>query len=753
MTNKKEISASKLMADAKFYGDYSRFNEEKGRYESWDEAVERVMSMHKEKYAAVLTPELYAIFMEIEEAYKAQEMLGAQRALQFGGKQLLRKNAKMYNCVSSYVDRPAFFGEFMWLLLCGAGAGFSVQRHHIDKLPALQPRNKSVKKFVVPDSIEGWAQAFDVLFSSFFIGGGKHPEFERHPVWFDLSQIRPKGAEISGGFKAPGPEPLQHALTKVELLLSKVEKGAKLRPIEAYDACMYMADAVISGGVRRSATICLFSKDDEEMIRAKTGSWFVDNPQRGRSNNSVMLLRDEVTFEEFKQIMKSVEDSGEPGFIFTDSLEFTFNPCVEIGKFPVTVEGVSGWQGCNLSEINGGKSVSEEVFYRQCRVASAIATLQAGYTDFEFLSPASKQIFEHEALIGVSITGWMNNPHILFNEEILRKGAQIVKEVNKLVAGMIGIRPAARTTCAKPSGNASVLLQTFSGIHGGHAPRFLRHVQMNNEMEVLKAFKKSFPEMVEPSVWSTNGTDSVIAFPIISKEGSKFREELLGVKMLEYVKLAQQVWVEEGTNVELCRHPKLRHNISNTISVDNWEDVTQYLYENRQWFCGVSLMAASGDKAFPQAPFTEVLTEQQIVDKYGAAALFASGLVTRALDSFGDLWKAVSTASGYGEDLSMPSHENSAKRDWVRQFLKFAGNHFPEFTMESASGTKIVEGDLNKAGDLLKDVYNLHKWSKITRNLPDYEVDIRDYLGRKEFVDVGTLSGAACAGGDCEITF
>lgn len=754
MQNNKEINASGLMAQAKFYGDYSRFDEAKGRYETWDEAVERVMNMHKEKYAAVLTPELYGIFMEIEEAYKDKMMLGAQRALQFGGPQLLRKNAKMYNCVSSYCDRPAFFGEFMWLLLCGAGAGFSVQRHHIAKLPGVKLRKKSVKKFVVPDSIEGWSQAFDVLFSSFFVDGGKHPEYAGHPIWFDLSEIRPRGALISGGFKAPGPEPLQHALTKVELLLSKAASDGKrnLRPIEAYDACMFMADAVISGGVRRSATICLFSKDDEEMIRAKTGSWFEDNPQRGRSNNSVMLLRDEVSFEEFAAIMKSVEDSGEPGFIFTDSLEFTFNPCVEIGKLPVTVDGRSGWQGCNLAEINGGKMDTKEKFYRACRVASALCTLQAGYTDFDFLGPESKEIFEREALIGVSITGWMNNPSILFDEEVLREGARIVKETNKQVAAMIGINQAARTTCAKPSGNASVLLETFSGIHGGHAKRVLRHAQFNNEMEVLKAFKEKFPAMVEDSVWSTNKTDSVIAFPLIAKEGSIFRADLLGVKMLEYVKKAQQVWVEEGTNVELCTHPKLRHNISNTISVDSWEEVTKYLYENRQWFCGVSLMAASGDKAFPQAPFTEVLTEVEIVGKYGAAALFAAGVVTRALDAFGDLWKAVSTAQGYGEDLSLPSHENAAKRDWVRQFLKFAANHFPVERTAAEQQFDVPQGDLSMTGDLLKDVYNLHKWTKITRSL-DTQADIRDFVGAKQYVDVGTLAGAACAGGVCEIQF
>lgn len=746
-TRMTEISTTDLMADTKFFADYARFNEATGQYESWDEAVDRVMAMHRTKYADKMNDELEGVFELITQAYKKKAILGAQRALQFGGEQLLRKNAKMYNCVSSYIDRPEFFGEYMWLMLCGCGAGFSVQKQHIAKLPNVRARSKSVKKFVVPDSIEGWAQAFDVLFSSFFVGGGKHPEYEGHPVWFDLSQIRPKGAMISGGFKAPGPEPLQHALTKVELLLSKAEK--RLRPIEVYDACMYMADAVISGGVRRSATICLFSKDDEEMIKAKTGNWFEENPQRGRSNNSVMLLRDDVTFEEFQAIMKSVEHSGEPGFIFTDSLEFTFNPCVEIGKLPVCVEtGESGWQACNLSEINGAYCTDAARLMEACTAAAAIGTLQAGYTDFEFLGAASKRIIEREALIGVSITGWMNNPHVLFDEDTLRKAAHLVKAVNEKVAKLISINQAARTTCVKPSGNASTILGTFSGIHGGHSKRFIRHVQMNKESEVLHTIAELFPAMVEASVWSTNGTDSVVAFPVVSPDGSLYKSELMGVKQLEYVKKAQQVWVEEGTNVHLCTHPKLRHNVSNTISVDSWEDVTQYLFDNRQWFCGVSLMASSGDKAFPQAPFTEVLTAEEIVAKYGPASMLASGLVTRALDSFGDLWKATSTAMGYGEDLSKPTHENSAKRDWVRQFLKFAANYFSVGTKQMGD-VPIPQGDLNKTADCLKDVYNLHKWVKIMRANPD--IDLRPHLKQKQFVDVGTLSGAACAGGQCEI--
>lgn len=308
-----QLDGRKLMADAKFYESYSRWDSNKGRYETWEESVARVMDMHRTKYADKMTPELSSLIDSCENLYKQKRVLGAQRALQFGGEQILKNPLKMYNCVSSHLNRPDFFGEFMELLLSGCGAGFSVQKHHIEQLPPLKPRSKTTKTHIADDSIEGWATAFDVLFSSFFVGGGKHPEYAQHPVFIDLKNIRPKGAMISGGFKAPGPEPLRKALDHVETILNKVaDEKRKLKPIEAYDCCMHMADAVISGGVRRSACIALISKDDDEMIKAKTGDWFISNPQRGRSNNSVMLLRDETTFEEFQNIMYSVQHSGEP---------------------------------------------------------------------------------------------------------------------------------------------------------------------------------------------------------------------------------------------------------------------------------------------------------------------------------------------------------------------------------------------------------------------------------------------------------
>lgn len=362
------------------------------------------------------------------------------------------------NCSASYCDRAAFFGEAFYLMLCGCGVGFSVQHHHVAKLPAIQARTSESVEFIVEDSIEGWAKAADVLMSSFFVGGGKHPEYEGKKIYFNLEKIRPKGSLISGGFKAPGPEPLRIALGKIEDLIKSElsNKKHRIRPIVAYDITMFIADAVISGGVRRSATICLFSKDDEDMLNAKTGDWYTTQQQRGRSNNSAVLLRDKTTLDELKHIMKSVKDVGEPGFIFADNLESLFNPCVEVGmrgyddEFVPQEKAETGFQFCNLTEENGAKSTTKEIFFEQCKYASILGTVQAAYTDFKFVSQATINITMREALIGVGITGWMNNPDILFNPDIMREGANIVKYWNKKTAKLIGINQAARTTVVKP---------------------------------------------------------------------------------------------------------------------------------------------------------------------------------------------------------------------------------------------------------------------------------------------------------------
>lgn len=349
-----QAAAKSMMSDSKFYMGYSRWDDSLGRYENWNESVARVMNMHRQKYAHVMTPALAELIDFAEEAYAKKAVLGSQRALQFGGEQIFRHEARLYNCSFSYTDRPVFFQHAMYLLLAGCGVGFSVQRHHIAKLPSVSAPNKSdAKVFTVPDSIEGWSDAFGVLLSSYFQGGGTFPEYEGKTVYFDVSNVRPKGAYISGGFKAPGPDGLVRSLEKCRQLLDAIVDPLKggsvqLRPIHAYDFVMHMADAVLSGGIRRAATICIFSKDDEEMLKAKTGNWFVENPQRGRSNNSVLLVRDELTRDEWAQIMQSVKQFGEPGFIFADDTEFGYNPCVEIGLRAYTEDGRSGFHFCNL---------------------------------------------------------------------------------------------------------------------------------------------------------------------------------------------------------------------------------------------------------------------------------------------------------------------------------------------------------------------------------------------------------------------
>lgn len=741
MQQEQEHSGNLMLAESKFYMGYSRWDEAKGGYETWDESVARVMNMHRQKYADKMTPELDEALKFAQEAYSEKLVLGAQRALQFGGEQIFKHESRMYNCSVSYVDRPAFFNECMYLMLSGCGVGFSVGKKRIAKLPNIARRSqKKVKLYQIPDSIEGWSEAFGVLLSSYFTEGATHPEYRGCQVHFDFTKIRPEGAKISGGFKAPGPDGLRAALIKCEDVLESLLEDkpvSKFNTISAYDFVMHMSDAVLSGGVRRSATICVFDKDDHDMLKAKTGDWFVTNPQRGRSNNSALIIRDELTREEWADIMKSVKEFGEPGFIFSDSDDFMFNPCVEIGMLPQTEDYVSGFQFCNLTEINGRKCVDKETFLRACRASAILGTIQAGYTNFKYVSEATKKITDREALIGCSITGWMNNPNVLFNKDNMIAGATLIKEVNAQIADILGINHAARTTCVKPSGNASTLLTSASGIHGEHSEQFIRHVQMNVNDEVARHIMEINPKMVEKSVWSSNGTDVVVAFPIVTKPGSRYKSDLLGVKQLEYVKLAQQYWVEYGTNVELCAHPKLRHNVSNTITVDNWDDVEQYLFDNREFFAGVSLMAGSGDKAYAQAPFTEVLTFEKIVKLHGEGSLFASGLIVEALRAYNEnLWLACDTMVGKGLKLSAES-EDLLKRDWIRRATKFAANYF--------------QGDSEKMIACLKDCYNLHKWSNINRSM--YHIDFSKELRAQQYVDVDSLAGAACSGGTCELVF
>ena len=726
----------KLMADSKFFEGYARWNDSKNRYETWSEAVSRVMNMHREFYKEKMTPELSLLIDEAEAAYKDKLILGAQRALQFGGEQLLKHHFRLYNCSSTYADRAAYFGEFFYVLLCGAGVGVNISKTHTSKMPKITARTKQAKIHVIEDSIEGWAESADVLMSSYFVGGGKNPEFEGRRVFFDTTKIRPKGSFISGGFKAPGPEPLRLALDKIEHLLQDLILSGKttLSPIHIYDISMFLADAVLSGGVRRSATIFLFDITDEEMMSAKTGDWYVSNPQRARSNNSAIILRNKVTKDQFDKLFSSTQQFGEPGFLFLDNEHIVYNPCSEIGMVP-HFNGESGFQGCNLTEINGSKCHTSDMFVKAARAAAILGTLQAGYTDFKFVSSVTKRIFERESLLGVSLTGWMNNPEVLLDEKLLKSTAGLVLDINEQVAYMIGINPSARTTTVKPAGNSSVLLETASGIHGEHAPTYIRNVQMNKETEVAKLIKKTNPYMVEESVWSANKSDYVVSFPVIAPETSIYKKDLMGINLLEKVKLVQSSWVEHGTRKDRCVDPNVRHNVSNTVTVlpTQWEKVRDYLFENQKYFAGVSLLSNSGDYDYNQAPMTQVLNGEELVKEYGEGALFASGLIVDATKGFNNLWDACMIAQM--EEDTGNKELADIRAGWIQRFDKFALNYF--------------DGDLKRAEYCLKAVHLLHKWKKIQQNMVD--INFVAELSKKEYTDIDTMGAIACSGNGCEI--
>ena len=744
----------KALSDYTIYAKYARYVPEKKRRESWDEMVDRVFEMHLSRFQLAISKneELKSDILFAKQQVKKKRVLGAQRILQFGGEPILKHNAKVFNCSFGYLDRVRAFQETMYLLLCGCGVGFSVQTKHIKKLPAVSMPAEKVKIFKPEDSIEGWADCVGVLLSSFFDNDATFPEYNRHTVKFDFSNIRPEGALIAGQFKAPGHKGLEAALEKVrEVIISRLTAGeTKLHAIDVYDIIMHFSNAVLSGGVRRSATICLFSKTDKEMMDAKTGNWFLTHPQRARSNNSVLLVKDDITKEEFSTIIESTKQFGEPGFVFADSEDCGYNPCVEIGLYPQTKDGRSGWQFCNLCEINGKYCDTEEKFIQACRAAAIIGTLQAGYTDFKYLSPETKEITDQEALLGCSITGIMDNPEILLNPETQRKGAKEICRMNKKIAKLIGINPAARTTCVKPAGSTSCVLGTASGIHPHHAKRYIRRVQANYLEYPLSKFQENNPLAVEKSVWSSSGTDMVISFLCEVPKGAIVKNNLLAVELLEKVKTTQQNWVEAGTNKELCLLQSLRHNVSNTITVKDgeWDEVRDYIFANKKWFAGISLLSGSGDLDYPQAPFATVLNAKEIVDEYGDAAVFASGLIVDGLHVYNDnLWAACDSVLGFGEKINdfgfkIIPEENTAeykqwlKFDWNRRAKQFANRYF--------------NGNVRKATHCMKHVSLWKTWCDLSREYK--EIDWSIVVEENEtHVDATTLGAQACAGGACAI--
>lgn len=1105
----------KFLSDLKLHSDYFKWNNELNRYENWSEACEDIVNGHRTKYSNKID-ELNPYFDSALESMKDQLVLASQRNLQYRHKQIMNHNTRMYNCTSTYIARNRVFQEIFYLALSGCGVGGGLLIPFVKNLSKIQKRTLGAKTYVVQDSIEGWSDSLGVLMSSYFVDDQPFPDYSGYEVKFDFSQVRKKGSFISGGFKAPGPEGLKQSLENIEHLIENWinKEGNEIRPILAFDIMCHSADAVLSGGVRRSALNMIIDPNDEEMIMAKTGNWRVENPQRGRSNNSVLLLRNQVTHEQFDRIVSINDGSNDIGFVFGNSWFDMFNPCVsndtlintptglykpselsnnesiilnstefkskgfkqtgikpiykietnsgreikvtgehimfttngimpamslnigdnllisnnskidfshkenedfmigylvgslmgdgnfsknyaqikfwgennhlyhnkildflskigwsskkkeglllteekdgytlinskelfdfienkdksvieskrltkdimsgsfdyingiisgyfdadgsviknskkgnsvritstqlenlrniqislnafgvyskiykfrnktlnginylpdghdgikeykikdcheliivkesiknfnklgffnnekrnkindilesykrnfnktkyvetiinieyqslaedvydcevengieafecngfyvhncfEISKLPMLVEtdfpsikyseveefirsnkDKLGVQGCNLTEINAEKCTTKDKFLKGCKDASVLGTLQAGYTSFPYLGEVSEKIFKREALLGVSITGWMNNPK-LFNPDLLKEGAELVKKTNKEVASIIGINPAARTTCVKPSGNASVILGTASGIHPEHSEKYFRIMQLNKESNTAKWLEENMPYLLEESVWSSTESDYVVFVPVENPKTGLYKKDMKGIKHLEYVKLVQQNWVNTGTNEDLCVYKGLNHNTSCTIILDNKDEVVQYIWDNKDDFTAVSFISDYGDKEFNQAPFTSVPTLEEIVEKYGKGSIMASGLIVDGLHYFDEnLWKACDCILDPTIPITGNREQVMLKKYWISRAKKFVKNYF--------------KGDTKKMIHCLKDIHLFHKWETITRQFKD--VNFSEILEQPQFKDIGDYGAQSCSGGSCEIT-
>ena len=565
------------------FSKYAKYIPTLKRRETWDEIVDRYETMMIKKY-----PKLEQAIVESAVFIREKKVLPSMRALQFAGPAMEVNNARGYNCAYLPVDSLYSFSETMFLLLGGSGVGFSVQKHHVAQLPAIKKQeNYKQRNYLIEDSIMGWADAVKVLMKFYFEGGFK-PKF-------DFRAIRHKGARlVTAGGKAPGPEPLKICLSHIDAIMVRKEDGEKLSPLEAHDIMCHIANSVLAGGIRRSAMISLFSHDDEEMITCKYGNWWELNEQRGRSNNSAVLKRGEVSEEEFKALWKRIEasGSGEPGIYWTNDLDWGTNPCCEIGLRP--------FQFCNLCEVNVSDVADQEDLNNRVAVAAFFGTLQAGFFDFHYLRPIWQKTTQKDALLGIGMTGIGSGEILKYNLEI---AANTAKVVNSMISEKIGTNEAARITCIKPSGTTSLVLGTASGIHAWHAPYYLRTMRFNKNEDIAMYLEINHPELCEDDVLRPKDTICV-RIPVKAPEGSIFRTES-SIETLERVKRFATEWIlpghVEGDNT---------HNVSATISIDsNWEEVGQWMWDNRAHYNGLSVLPFFGG-TYKQAPFEDITEEE-----------------------------------------------------------------------------------------------------------------------------------------------
>jgi ribonucleoside-diphosphate reductase alpha chain len=544
------------------------------------------MNMHIKKY-----PNLESEIRMVYEVFvKTKKVLPSMRSMQFGGRPIEISPNRIYNCAYLPIDHLDAFSESMFLLLGGTGVGYSVQRHHVEKLPEVRkPNPNRTRRFLVGDSIEGWADAIKVLMKSYFGENLSTPEF-------DFSDIRPKGARlITSGGKAPGPQPLKDCIHQLKKILDAKKEGEKLTPIEAHDMICHIADAVLSGGIRRAALISLFSADDSEMISCKSGTWWEQNPQRGRANNSATLVRHKITKDFFMDLWKRVEASGagEPGIYFTNDKDWGTNPCCEIALRPN--------QFCNLCEVNVSDIESQVDLNARVKAAAFIGTLQAGYTDFHYLRDIWRRTTEKDALIGVSMTGIGSGVVLGYD---MTEAAKIVKEENARVAEMIGINKSARTTTVKPAGTTSLTLGTSSGIHAWHNDYYIRRIRVGKNESIYQYLSIHHPELVEDEFFRPHDT-AVISVPQKAPEGAILRTES-PFQLLDRIKKITQEWVRPGH-----RSGSNTHNVSATVSLkpEEWELAGEWFWENRDFYNGLSVLPYS-DHTYVQSPFEDCTKEE-----------------------------------------------------------------------------------------------------------------------------------------------
>ena len=575
--------SQKILSDITVYQKYSKYIPEKKRRETWDELVDRNVEMHIRKY-----PDLK---LQIKSVYnnfvRTKKVLPSMRSMQFAGNPIDLNQTRIFNCSYMPIEHPDAFSEVMFLLLGGTGVGYSVQSHHVANLPVVQGTTEKKRRFLVGDSIEGWSDAIKVLMRSYF-------ENRSEPN-FDFRDIRPKGSRlITSGGKAPGPDPLRICIDHIRAVLNGAI-GRQLTTLEVHDINCYIADAVLAGGIRRAAMIALFDKDDLDMLSCKSGDWWESNPQRGRANNSVVLDRADTTEEEFQYIWKRVEESGagEPGFFWTNNKDWGTNPCAEIALRP--------YQFCNLTEMNVSDLEGQEDLNARARAAAFIGTLQAGYTDFHYLRSVWQETTEKDALLGVGMTGIASGK--VYDLD-LKEAAEIVKEENRRVAEIIGINPAARTTCVKPSGTTSMCLGTSSGVHPWHNDYYIRRMRVGKNEPLYAYMMKNVPSLIEDCYFKPH-IEAVMSFPQKAPEGAILRTEKV-ISFLNRVKKINTDWVHaghvDGDNM---------HNVSCTASVKEkeWEKVGEWMWKNRESYTGVSVLPYDGG-TYTQAPFEDCTEEQ-----------------------------------------------------------------------------------------------------------------------------------------------